>query len=179
VSFANSNAAAAFQLMHVQDGVNIANLQAAVSTNAAGQTVVTLTFTTAGNAAAEVDPFSTTNGIVASLADGRYQLTVLGAAVSDGALGWALDGDGDGTPGGNYVSPADTAGGNGLHLYRLYGDANGDGVVNAFDFSQFRLAYGSGSADSAYLAFLDEDGNGAINAFDFAQFRLRYGSSIF
>jgi hypothetical protein len=179
VSFVNGNAAAAFQLLHVQDGVNVANLQAAVATNAAGQTVVTLTFTTAGNAAAEVDPFSTTNGVGASLADGRYQLTVLGAAVFDAALGWTLDGDGDGVQGGNYVSPADTAGGNGLRLYRLFGDGNGDGAVNALDFGHFRLAYGSSSTDSAYLAFLDEDGSGAINAFDYGQFRLRYGVSIF
>ena len=159
VTFAGGNAAAAFQLLHVQDSTNVNNLAVAVSTNGAGQTVVTLTFTTAGNAAAEVDPFSTPNGAAASLADGRYQLTVLGAAVTDD-LGRALDGDGDGTPGGDYVSPADTAGGNGLHLYRLFGDVNGDGVVNAFDFAQFRLAYGSASTDPAYLAYLDEDGNG-------------------
>ena len=89
VSFANGNAAAAFQLQHVQDSTNVNNLSAAVSSNAAGQTVVTLTFTTAGNAAAEIDPVSARNGQAASLADGRFRLTVLGSAVSDAALGWA------------------------------------------------------------------------------------------
>src|SRR5207302_1536611 len=53
----NANAAAAFQLQHVQDSTNVANLQAAVST-VSGQTVVTLTFTTTGNAPTEVDPIS-------------------------------------------------------------------------------------------------------------------------
>jgi fibronectin type 3 domain-containing protein len=178
VTFANGNAAAAFTLQHVQDSTNVNNLQAAVSSNAAGQTVVTLTFTSTGNAAAEIDPVSAGNGLAASLADGRYQLTVFSAAVSDAALGQALDGNGDGTPGDNYVSPADTGGGSGPHLYRLFGDVNGDGVVNAFDFSQFRQAFGAGSADASYLAYLDADGNGAINAFDFAQFRNRYGSSV-
>ena len=81
-------------------------------------------------------------------------------------------------PGSNYVSPSDSDG-NGLGLYRLFGDYNGDGVNNAADFARFRLAYGSMSTDPAYQAFFDADGNGAINAFDFAEFRLRYGSSVF
>ena len=43
VSFAGGNAAAAFQLNHVQTGTDV-TLSAAVSTNATGQTSVTLTF---------------------------------------------------------------------------------------------------------------------------------------
>ena len=111
VTFAGgaANAAAAFQLEHVQDSTDVGNLAAAVSTNAAGQTAVTLTLTTTGNTAAEVDPVSAENGGMASLADGRFQLTVFSAAVSDAALGWALDGDNTGVPGGAYVSPADTS----------------------------------------------------------------------
>ena len=87
---------------------------------------MTLTFS-----GSEVDPAS---GSIPSLADGRYTLTILSSNVSAGGV--ALNGGG---PSGNYVSPPDTAGGGGLGLYRLYGDVNGDGVVNAFDFAQFRL----------------------------------------
>ena len=63
------------------------------------------------------------------LSDGRYQLTVLGGAVTC-ANGTALDGAGTGTPGSNYVSPADTLGGGPgeLHLFRLFGDVTGDGI---------------------------------------------------
>ena len=54
VSFAggNANAAAAFQLTHLQTGNNVA-LSAAVSTNSQGQTVVTLSFS-----GLETDPVS-------------------------------------------------------------------------------------------------------------------------
>jgi hypothetical protein len=163
-----SSPAAAFQL--AGPGGNVALAAAVTKVN--GLTDVTLTFTGTGS-----DPVSGQSGGPLSLADGRYQLTVFSAQVS--VNGQALDGDNDGNPGGDYVSPTETAGGTGLHLYRLYGDVNGDGVVNAFDFSQFRLAYGSGSTDAGYRAYLDADDNGAVNAFDFAQFRNRYGSSVF
>jgi hypothetical protein len=168
VTFAGGNAAAAFQLQHLTDGNNVA--LTAVSMNASNQTVVTLTF------GSEIDP-ATASELQPSLADGLYQLTIFAADVT-GANGLALDGNADGTPGDNYVTAPDT-GSSGPHLYRLFGDVDGNGVVNAFDFSQFRLAFGSGSADASYVAFFDADGNGAINAFDFAQFRLRYGSSVF
>jgi hypothetical protein len=171
VSFANGNAAAAFQLLHLTNG-NAVLLSAAVSTNASGQTVVTLTFS-----GGETDP-ATAGLAMPSLADGVYQLTVLSGNVTD-ANGITLDGNGDGTPGDNYVSAADSAGGTGPRLYRLFGDVNGDGVVNALDYGQFRLAYGYGTGDPAYLAAFDADGSGAINAFDFGQFRNRYGINLF
>ena len=75
VTFAGG-AAAAFQLQHVQDGVNVA-LAAAVSTDVQGRTVVTLTFS-----GTETDPVSGLNGGIASLADGRYSLTILSSQVS-------------------------------------------------------------------------------------------------
>ena len=58
-----------------------------------------------------------------SLADGRYTLTVLADRIHD-ATGQALDGDGDGSPGGDYVD----------HLFRLFGDADGDGDVDNKDY---------------------------------------------
>ena len=176
----NANAAAAFQLQHVQDATNVANLAATVSTNVFGQTVVTLTFTATGNSSAEIDPESVMNGGAASLADGRYQLTVLSANVTD-SNGVALDGNGDGTAGDNYVSPADTQGGGPgqLHLFRLFGDTDGSGIVDQLDLAQFRSANNSSSGSSAYLAYLDADNSGTIDQLDLAQFRARNNSSIF
>jgi hypothetical protein len=180
VSFAGGNAAAAFQLQHVQTGDNV-NLAAAVSTNAAGQTVVTLTFLpTNVNGVNDTDPVSGSNGGLLSLADGRYQLTVFGAAVSDASLGWALDGDGDGDPSGNYVTlPETAAAATGLHLYRLFGDTTGDGIVDLSDLTVFRTAYNAAVGNPAYLSFLDADNSGVIDLTDLAQFRTRYNHSVF
>jgi hypothetical protein len=179
VSFAGGNAATAFQLQQVQTGDNV-NLAAAVSTNGAGQTVVTLTFLpTTVNGVNDTDPVSGQNGGQLSLADGRYQLTVLGAAVSDSALGWHLDGDGDGVPGGDYQSPADTPGGGGLHLYRLFGDATGDGRVDLSDLAAFRGTYNAASGSASYLASLDADNSGAIDLTDLHEFGKRYNRSVF
>jgi hypothetical protein len=178
VTFANGNAAAAFQLTHLQDGLIVNNLSAAVSTNPAGQTVVTLTFTTAGNAATEIDPVSALNGGPASLADGRYQLTV-NAGLVTGSQGLLLDGDNNGTAGGNYVSGTDTFGGTGPRLYRLFGDVSGDGVVDATDLGLFRSAFNSGLGNPLYLSYLDADNSGAVDASDLGQFRARFNFNVF
>ncbi len=103
----------------------------------------------------------------AALADGNYTLTVLSSLVAD-ALGQALDGDGDGQAGGDAVSA----------FHSLFGDANGDRTVNAFDFAQFRTAFGTALGDPSYRAYLDFDGDGAINAFDFGRFRTNFGVSL-
>jgi hypothetical protein len=179
VSFPSGTVAAAFQLTHVQTGDNV-NLAAAVSANGAGQTVVTLTFLpTNVNGVDDTDPVSGQNGGQLSLADGRYQLTVLGSAVTDASLGWALDGDGDGTAGGNFVSPADNFGGTGLHLYRLFGDATGDGLVDLSDLTAFRGAYNSASGAANYLAYLDANSSGAIDLTDLQEFGKRFNHSVF
>jgi glucose/arabinose dehydrogenase len=107
-----------------------------------------------------------------SLADGRYSVTVRADQVSSG--GQPLDGNGDGLGGDDYALNGSVANG----LYRLYGDANGDGTVNAADFGPFRGAFGSSVGQSAYLDYLDLNGDGVINAFDFAQFRTRFGSGV-
>jgi ELWxxDGT repeat protein len=116
-----------------------------------GRTVVTLTF-----AGAEI--------VGGSLPDGRYTLTVLCANVHD-SFGDVLDGDGDGRPGGDNVS----------HLFRLFGDVNGDAVVNGLDLTALRSAFGAVSTDSTYASFLDFNGDGAVNGTDLAQFRNRFG----
>jgi hypothetical protein len=175
----NAAAAAAFQLKHVQTNDNIANLAAAVSTNGSGQTVVTLTFTTSGNLTTDVDPVSAANGGQASLQDGRYQLTILSSNVM-GSGNQALDGDGNGTAGGNYVSPAETTySATGLHLYRLFGDATGDGYVDLSDLAVFRGAYNNAVSSPNYVAYLDADNSGVIDLSDLTEFRNRYNHSVY
>ena len=112
-----------------------------------------------------------------SLADGRYTLRILSPQVSAG--GFALDGDGDGIAGGDYASPADTFGGSGLQLYRLFGDANGDGVVDATDLGQFRSTFNANNTQANYLAFLDANNDGAVDAIDLGQFRSRFNTNVF
>jgi hypothetical protein len=101
-----------------------------------------------------------------SLKDGRYTLTVFGTRVSN--FVGSLDGNGDSVPGDDYVlASSGTAG-----IFRLFGDANGDGYVGASDFILFRMNFG-GNADT-----FDFDGDGSVSANDFVQFRLRFGGSI-
>ncbi len=175
VNFAGGNAAAAFQLQHLTDGNNVV-LAAAISTNASGQTVVALTFS-----GAETDPFSGENGGQLSLADGTYTLTINAASVTD-ANGAALDGIGDGVAGsGNYVSPADTQGGRTgqLGLFRLFGDTNGDGVVDQVDLAAFRSAFNASAGDPLYVSYLDADNSGVVDQLDLSQFRSRFNASVY
>jgi hypothetical protein len=101
-----------------------------------------------------------------SLIDGTYQLTVLGAQVSAG--GQPLDGDGNGTPGGDHA----------LALYRLYGDANGDRRVDNADFFLFRSTFGRATGDPLYLAYFDVNGDGRVDNADFFQLRARFGTTL-
>ncbi len=95
------------------------------------------------------------------LPNGRYTLRGLASQIHDTA-GQALDGNGDGVPGDDYV----------MNFHRLAGDFDGDGTVAASDFILFRLAFGSND-----LTF-DLDGDGTVNAGDFVRFRLTFGSVI-
>jgi hypothetical protein len=178
VTFAGGNAAAAFQLQHVQTGNNV-TLAATVTTNGGGQTVVTLAFS-----GSETDPTSAQNPQnlspppLPSLADGRYQLTIFSADVTGNGL--ALDGDNDGNPGGNYVSPAETSyQATGIHLYRIFGDATGDGTVDLNDLTYFRNAFNANAGDAAYLSYLDANNDGHVDLTDLTEFRNRFNLSAF
>ena len=62
-------------------------------------------------------------------------LTALAGQITEGLFGQRLDGNGDGTPGDNYVfSPQGPQG-----LFRYYGDANGDRRVDVVDLGAFGL----------------------------------------
>ncbi len=155
VTFVNpGDVAAAFGLSRIGGGA-VGGFTATVNVQG-GVTVVTLS----GFTGAESD--------FGSLADGRYSLTVRASQVV------GLDGDGNGTPGDDYALAGTVANG----LFRLFGDAEGNGVVNAFDYAQFRPTFGSSTGQAAYLDWLDFNGDGTINAFDFGQFRNRFGAGV-
>jgi hypothetical protein len=161
----DAHAAAAFRLTHLTDTTNV-SLTSAVTTDQLGRTVVALTF-----GGSETDPVSAQNGGTASLSDGRYQLTVISANVAGPG--------GEQLAGGNYVSPSDSFQGSGLHLYRLFGDVNGDGVVDPTDLNMFRSAFNSNASLASYVSYLDADNSGAIDPIDLNQFRTRFNVNVF
>jgi hypothetical protein len=165
----DANAGAAFKLRRIQDGGTVATT-AAVSVDPNGRTVVTLTFS-----GAETDSVSALNGGMASLTDGRYTLSILSADITGDTNGLNMRGGG---PNDNYISPTDTYGGFGLHLYRLFGDANGDGVVDATDVGQLKSTFNRNSTDPLYLAFLDADNSGSVDAQDVGQFKTRFNTNV-
>ncbi len=127
---------------------------------AGGKTIATLQFS-----GALVD-----NG---SLTDGNYELLISGSLVTD-SYGNSLDGDGDGTAGGDYTFGSSQAD----NFFRLFGDASGDRQVSLVDFNQMRSSFGKALGDAGYLDAFDYDNNDAINLVDFNQFRQRFGTQI-
>ena len=79
------------------------------------------------------------------------------------------------------MSPTDTLGGGPgqLHLFRLFGDANGDGIVDQKDLGLFRKALNAGVGDSSYLAFLDADNSGVVDQLSLGAFRSRFNANVF
>jgi hypothetical protein len=160
VTFSNlvalpADPAAAFRLTRLGPGGPTGDVTLAVdlSGSTAAQTVARLTF---GGPLTEFG----------SLSDGNYHLTVLGSQVN--SSGVALDGDGDGVPGGDNVST----------LYRLFGDVNGDRSVDGLDFFQLRSTFNQASADPGFLAYLDFNGDGVVDGLDFFQFRTRFNTTL-
>jgi hypothetical protein len=62
------------------------------------------------------------------------------------------------------------------HLFRLYGDSNGDGVVDSTDQAAFNAAFGQ--TDGLSLATFDYNRDGAIDATDQVQFNRRLGRHV-
>jgi hypothetical protein len=91
----------------------------------------------------------------------------LGGQVT-GANGFALDGDGNGTAGGDHATT----------LHRLFGDADGSRTVDALDLLALRPSFGLLAGQPGYLAYFDWDGNGAVDALDLLRFRLRFGTVL-
>jgi hypothetical protein len=99
-----------------------------------------------------------------SLADGSYTLTVRADRVHD-RWGRELDGDGDGSPGGDRVDG----------FTRLFGDADGDGDVDGSDRDAFRAAFKTSAGEAGYLWSFDFDADGDVDGRDNGQFDRRFG----
>jgi len=100
-----------------------------------------------------------------SLSDGAYTLTVRADRVHD-RWGRELDGNADGAAGGNRTD--------GFH--RLFGDSNGNGVVDGIDRDRFRFAFGTVAGDTGYLWYFDLDGDGDVDGRDNGEFNRRFGA---
>jgi hypothetical protein len=137
-------------VMHGGGAVGLSVATSVVS----GQTVAVLTFPGSGF-------------IGGSLADGNYTLTVHGDKVHD-SLGQALDGDGNGTAGGDRT----------VDFFRLFGDTNGDRTVDNTDFAVFKSASGTSKGQTGFLWFLDYNGDGVINNTDKKAFDQRRGTVL-
>jgi hypothetical protein len=99
-----------------------------------------------------------------SLADGSYTLTVRADLVHD-RWGRELDGDGNGSAGGDRVDS----------FFRLFGDSDGDGHVDRLDRDLFRSAFKKSAGQTGYLWSLDFDGDGDVDGRDNGQFNRRFG----
>jgi hypothetical protein len=157
-----------------QGGVTgLVNLSAVQAGN-----VVTLTFNSTGS--------NLINGVGGvgnlSLPDGRYTLTIDATQVF--GVGGALDGDGNGIGGDNYVLASSGAPNPPTNIFRFFGDVTGDGAVTSADFVGtgpagippniigFRQSFGG--TDPRF----DYNGDGSVAASDFTQFRFRFGGTV-
>jgi hypothetical protein len=124
---------------------------------AAGQSISRL-----GDNTVAVLTFPGAEFIGGSLADGCYTLTVLADRVHD-RWGRELDGDGDGSPGGDRVD----------RFYRLFGDVNGDRHICHADRDVMAGTFRRKRDDPGFLWFLDYEGDGDVDGSDMAQFNQR------
>jgi hypothetical protein len=108
--------------------------------------------------------FAGTEFVGGSLADGSYTLTVLSNHVHD-RWGRELDGDGDGSAGGDRVDA----------FFRLFGDADGDHDVDWQDRDVFRSAFKTRAGDAGYLWYFDFNGDGKVDGQDNAEFNHHFG----
>lgn len=93
------------------------------------------------------------------LSDGRYTLQIDSQWVWD-VFYQDLDGDNNGTAGGNYT----------FNFHRLFGDANGNARVDSDDFSVLRTFFGTSNG-----IHFDADNDGVVDSDDFNEFRKRFG----
>ena len=125
------------------------------------------------------DAQSAMNGGMPSLADGRYSLTITSRDVVN-HQNQLLDGDGNGVPGGDYISPVDTPGGGPASCtyteFLATPTATGSWISSTWGSSAAH--FNSSAGDPLYQADLDADNSGTIDQADLGQFRSRMNSDI-
>jgi parallel beta-helix repeat protein len=131
------------------------------STYASG-TLATLTWTAInpnadGSSTQWVVTFSGAGVLNGSIADGVYDITLNGSAVSA-----------DANPSVAGTSRTDT-------FYRLFGDATGTGSVTGTDYNALLSTFNLKSTAPGYLAYFNEDGAGRIDAPDYNAFLANFG----
>jgi hypothetical protein len=151
VNFLNGNVAAAFQVARFGGG----NLGAFTATAnvVGGVTVVTLN--TFGGAETQFN----------SLADGRYQLTVFAANVSNASGQMAAN-----HTFGQQNGPE--------YLTRMFGDWNGDRQVDGVDFGPFSSTFNLSSGNPAFLDAFDVNNDLTVDGFDFSNFSGRFNTIL-
>ncbi len=124
-----------------------------------GDFVATTVTNPSGDGANYLVTFRGTGTTHGSLNDGQYTLTVHGTLVQN-ADGQAMATDST------------------FDFFRVFGDIDGNGVLNNYDFMHFKAAFGKSVGQAGYLALFDYNGDGVINKLDFLQFRRRHGMPI-
>ncbi len=119
-------------------------------TSTSGRTVVRLTFAALPGS---------------SLTDGNYELTINATRVRSDGLD--LDGDANGTAGGN-LRFGDQPG---HRFFRLFGDGNGDRIVNAIDVGMFNNTYRRRAGMAGFNSIFDSDSDGDVDVTDYAFMR--------
>lgn len=161
-----ATAANAFKLTRYVGGAAVGDVSVLVDTSGSTSTQTTAKLTFLAGPNTEVADILNPNNPLRppSLADGKYKLTLFGGIIVDTG-GEAIDGDGDGSAGGDYVT------GDGK-VQRIFGDIDVDGDVDAADFIQFRLAFGGTNSG------FDIDADGSVSLTDFIRFRSAFGNSL-
>lgn len=160
--------------VHFDTGANVANTftlvpnggGTSVTLNSSGFTGNYIDFTYSGNHTFQFDPVNSDGKY--SLTEGRYQLDITGGNVLNDS-NVAVDGDGNGTPGGTHVRN---------DIVRHYGDSNGDGFVDNVDFVVFRTTNGTAFGNPLHIIGLDSNGDGYVDNVDFVAFRNNIGTTI-
>jgi hypothetical protein len=146
--------AGAFEVRNKATGQLVAVAYAAQTIS--GKTVATLTFS------GSLTEYS-------SLKDGEYELTVRSDRVRDSDTLAALDGDSNGSFGGNRVFGTNAVD----KFFRKFGDSDGDRDVDTLDLARFRQSFG---VPAQYKWYFDFEGDGDVDTLDLARFRLRFGT---
>jgi rhamnogalacturonan endolyase len=116
-----------------------------------------LTWSTADGGLSYTVTFSGNNTFNGSLADGVYDLTLHASLITD-AWSQPLSG-GDQT----------------TTFHRLYGDANGDALIDGADLGAFATGFGLTAASPTFPAYFDIDGDGKIDGVDLGNFATNFG----
>jgi hypothetical protein len=100
--------------------------------------------------------FTGSHIINGSLPDGEYTFTVQADKVHD-SFGQGLAAD--------YTT----------NFFRLFGDSNGNGVIDLQDLESFASTFGKSAGDAGYLAYFDYYGTGTVDFGDLFQLLRRLG----